>query len=142
MAQLSGHSLGGSVALQLQTDFDQIKGTRTFGAPVYDWGRSIGQELGDRNQGKPDPVVERHKHANEPVSMFDSAAHTVLRKELSDNINPLKTHNYKEMASQFSTTTEVNDTSLKSTDTTFDNGMVYQGTNHTGGVNSTISLTA
>jgi hypothetical protein len=54
-----GHSLGGSVALQMQTD----KGTelsRTFGAPVFDL--------------NPFQRSERYRHPLDPVSFFDRGA--------------------------------------------------------------------
>jgi hypothetical protein len=57
-----GHSLGGSVALQLQKDKPYGVGykTRTYGAPVLDL------------SGKPDS--HRFRHFGDPVSVFDSAA--------------------------------------------------------------------
>ena len=55
-----GHSLGGSVALQLQKDLG-IPRSRTFGAPVLDLGGSSN-------------VVNRYRHPFDPVSMFDFGA--------------------------------------------------------------------
>ena len=56
-----GHSLGGSVALQQQTDHD-IPYSRTFGAPVL--------ELNPLKRG----TVDRVRHPLDPVSVFDRAA--------------------------------------------------------------------
>ena len=55
-----GHSLGGSVALQMQKDLG-IPRTRTYGAPVLDLGGSAN-------------VVNRFRHPFDPVSMFDFGA--------------------------------------------------------------------
>jgi Alpha/beta hydrolase family len=56
-----GHSLGGSVALQLQRDH-HLPASRTFGAPVLDFG------------GQAD--VERYRHPLDPVSALDASAKT------------------------------------------------------------------
>ena len=56
-----GHSLGGSVALQLQGDRN-IDYSRTFGAPVVD--------LNPGNRGS----VERYRHPLDPVPMLDRGA--------------------------------------------------------------------
>ena len=53
-----GHSLGGSVALQLQKD-KAIPKSRTFGAPVFDLAGSGG---------------ERYRHPLDPVSVLDRGA--------------------------------------------------------------------
>lgn len=55
-----GHSLGGSVALQLQQDRD-IRRSRTFGAPVLDLNPFGGK-------------VERYRHPLDPVSILDRGA--------------------------------------------------------------------
>ena len=55
-----GHSLGGSVALQLQRD-KNIPKSRTFGAPVMDFSH--------------DERAERYRHPLDPVSIFDRSAH-------------------------------------------------------------------
>ena len=58
--RVEGHSLGGSVALQLQKDLG-IPRSGTFGAPVFDLGGSAN-------------VVNRFRHPFDPVSMFDFGA--------------------------------------------------------------------
>ena len=68
-----GHSLGGSVALQLQKDKD-IPFSRTFGAPVLDVNPF------QKN-------VERYRHVLDPFSILDRGAHNVL------TTNPY-THSY------------------------------------------------
>ena len=61
--RIVGHSLGGSVALQLQQD-KGIPTSRTFGAPVMDLNPM------HRIYGK----TERYRHPIDPVSMLDSGA--------------------------------------------------------------------
>ena len=58
-----GHSLGGSVALQLQRDKD-IPLSRTFGAPVVDFDPGINHKV----------LAERYRHPLDPVSMLDRNA--------------------------------------------------------------------
>jgi hypothetical protein len=57
-----GHSLGGSVALELQKN-KSIDYSRTFGAPVLD--------LNPLHRG----TVERYRHPLDPVSILDRGAH-------------------------------------------------------------------
>ena len=59
--RIVGHSLGGSVALQMQKDH-QIPKSRTFGAPVLD--------LGGTSYGE----AERFRHPMDPVSVLDRSA--------------------------------------------------------------------
>ena len=68
-----GHSLGGSVALQLQKDED-IPFSRTFGAPVLDG------NIFQKN-------VERYRHPLDPFSILDRGAKNVMTS------NPY-THSY------------------------------------------------
>jgi len=64
--RISGHSLGGSVALQLQKDHD-IPISRTFGAPVFDLDNSKrGTDLAYHNA--------RYRHPMDPFSIFDRGA--------------------------------------------------------------------
>ena len=69
ISRLVGHSLGGSVSLQLQKDHPGLK-SRTYGAPV------VSMTPG-----------ERYKSAGDPVSMFDFGAKTSLPSSLN-------THSY------------------------------------------------
>ena len=59
--RVTGHSLGGSMALQLQQDRD-IPFSRTFGAPVWD--------LGLNHKG----LAHRFRHPMDPISVFDREA--------------------------------------------------------------------
>ena len=61
--RIVGHSLGGSVALQLQQD-KGIPKSRTFGAPVVDL-KPFGRFYGD---------AERYRHVFDPVSILDRGA--------------------------------------------------------------------
>ena len=61
--RIVGHSLGGSVALQMQQDH-QIPKSRTFGAPVVDL------KPFDRYYGK----AERYRHPSDIVSILDRGA--------------------------------------------------------------------
>lgn len=65
-----GHSLGGSVALQLQKDKD-IPFSRTFGAPVM--------ELNPFQKN-----AERYRHPRDIFSIFDRSATNIM----TDDINP------------------------------------------------------
>jgi hypothetical protein len=68
-----GHSLGGSVALQLQKDKD-IPFSRTFGAPVM--------------QLSPfEKTAERYRHPLDPFSVFDRSATNIASMQLN-------THSY------------------------------------------------
>ena len=59
-----GHSLGGSVALQLQRDKD-IPLSRTFGAPVFDLDPGITHKV----------LADRYRHPMDPISVLDRSAH-------------------------------------------------------------------
>jgi len=70
-----GHSLGGSVALQLQKDNPRLKSV-TYGAPVLD---VFGGDRRDydmaRLRGGPGPEKpERYRNVLDPVSFFDASA--------------------------------------------------------------------
>ena len=80
-----GHSLGGSVALELQKGRSSLK-SRTYGAPVWD-------PMGvDKQGGK----VDRYRNFADPFSMFDGSAQNALDK------NPFGdwgfTHSYANLA--------------------------------------------
>ena len=62
-----GHSLGGSVALELAKNYDVE--TRTYMAPVVDTGLF-------NNGIQP----ERYRNTNDPISMFDRGAKSYERK--------------------------------------------------------------
>ena len=73
--QIIGHSLGGSVALQLQKDNNKFE-TTTYGAPVL--------------QLNPFITGNRYRFKNDPISMFDNGAITVDTFKL----NPHSYSNY------------------------------------------------
>ena len=60
MDRVVGHSLGGSVALEMQKE-KGIPKSRTFGAPVLDLGMF-------------GPKAERYRHPLDPVSILDRKA--------------------------------------------------------------------
>ena len=78
--------MGGTVALELQKQLDNIHGTRTFGAPVY---------TSDFESKEND----RYRNEGDPVSMFDKAAHTYTK--YSKPFAPAYNHSYKQIASEF-----------------------------------------
>lgn len=89
-----GHSLGGSVALELEKTFPkQIETSRTYGAPVL-----------DLTQHEMDPSVSRFRNMFDPVSIFDNAAN------VSVNFNPLEsktlTHSYANISNNFTASEE------------------------------------
>ena len=89
-----GHSLGGSVALELEKNFPkQIETSRTYGAPVL-----------DLTEHEMNPRVERFRNIFDPVSVFDNAAH------VSVNFNPFGsktfTHSYANISNNFTSSEE------------------------------------
>jgi hypothetical protein len=69
-----GHSLGGSVALELEKNNPDKYKTTTYGAPVVSLTKG-----------------NRFRHGNDVVSAFDFGAKTV-----GFNMNPLKAHGYND----------------------------------------------
>ena len=88
-----GHSLGGSVALELDKNYSHIASSRTYGAPVWN---PLGSE---RNN------VDGYCNGFDPVSMFDRSAVKSVKW------NPLEagslTHDYSNIAKYFTSTTQV-----------------------------------
>ena len=78
--QLIGHSMGGSVVLQLNKDNNNKFETRTYSAPVFD-------VIPNKNN---DPENERFKTLGDPVAMFDNNARTAFKP----TFNPLELHSY------------------------------------------------
>ena len=77
---LIGHSMGSSVALQLNKDYGNKFNTRTYSAPVFD-------VLPDRSNTAQN---ERFRTFGDPVAMFDNNATTFFKPTL----NPLELHSY------------------------------------------------
>ena len=88
-----GHSLAGSMALEMQNRYPHITHTRTYGAPVWD---PLGSE---RNQ------VDRYRNWFDPVSVFDRSAVKSLK------LNPFEasslTHDYSNIAKDFTSSEQV-----------------------------------
>ena len=80
--QLIGHSMGGSVVLQLNKDNNNKFETRTDPAPVFDVIPNNDKDSQGENQ--------RYKTLGDPVAMFDNNANTTVIKSL----NPLDLHSY------------------------------------------------
>ena len=80
--QLIGHSMGSSVALQLNADFHDRFETRTYAAPVFHL--LPGSDSSD-------PRDERFRTFGDPVAMFDNAASETVVKP---TLNPLELHSY------------------------------------------------
>jgi len=82
-----GHSLGGSVALELQKNYKHITKSRTYGAPVFD---ILGKESNN---------VDRYRNWMDPVSVLDRSAKKSIKW------NPFETssltHDFGNIAKQF-----------------------------------------
>ena len=80
--QLIGHSMGGSVVLQLNKDNNNKFETRTYSAPVFD--------VMPNNDNDNDPENQRYKTFGDPVAMFDNNAKATFKPTL----NPLELHSF------------------------------------------------
>lgn len=78
--QLIGHSMGGSVALQLNKDYNNKFETRTYSAPVFDITPNHDNESDN----------ERFRTFGDPVAFFVNGAKTFVKPSL----NPLELHSY------------------------------------------------
>ena len=86
-----GHSLGGSVSLELQQNFpDRIKNSRTYGAPVFEL-------LGSESEN-----VDRYRNWLDPVSVFDRGAKKSVKWNVLDSGS--LTHDYSNIADNVKTT--------------------------------------
>ena len=88
--QVTGHSLGGSVALKLQKNYKHIQGSRTYGAPVLDYGEKT--------------TNYRFRNYGDPISYFDRNANTTTDYSV---YNPLVNHGYTSFGKKFETTKTV-----------------------------------
>ena len=91
VTQVTGHSLGSSIALQLQKDYKHIQGTRSFGGPIWDF-------------NKTETPPDRYRNYGDPISYFDKNA--VTTKDYSV-YNPFVNHGYTSLGKQFETTKTV-----------------------------------
>ena len=87
-----GDSLGGAVALELQKHHPGLK-VRTDGAPVIDLKGAI-QPTWSVN-------TERYRNFGDPISMFDSSAHTPFYPQFYDQT--VSTHQYQNNANNLRT---------------------------------------
>lgn len=99
-----GHSLGGSVALELQKQYPYLQ-SRTYGAPVWD---PFGTDRMPHDQwvklGKPSSIpepgtVERYRNLADPVSIFDGSATNSIKGNPLDSFS--LTHDYSNIATKF-----------------------------------------
>lgn len=88
-----GHSLGGSVALELEKNYKQIASSRTYGAPVWD---PLGSESNK---------VERYRNWGDPFSMSDRSAVKSLKMNPFDSMS--FTHDYGNIAKNFTSEAEI-----------------------------------
>ena len=85
-----GHSLGGSVSLELQKNYpDRIKKGRTYGATVMDL-------LGSESEN-----VDRYRKWFDPVSVFDRGAKKSIKWNVLDSGS--LAHDYSNIADQVKT---------------------------------------
>lgn len=71
--RIVGHSMGGSVALDLSNKY-QIPGV-TYGAPVFD--QHGNQLFNPGSRTKNQTLVRRYAHPGDPIAAFDTKAHQV-----------------------------------------------------------------
>ena len=99
---IRGHSLGGSVALEVQKNYpSHIKSTITYGAPVLEMPKHINNIIGGNNKN-----VERYRNRWDPISSLDWGANNSVKR------NPLKggvslTHDYSNIADKFNSSKQV-----------------------------------
>jgi hypothetical protein len=98
-----GHSLGGSVALELEKNYNHLTSSRTYGAPVWN---PLGSESNK---------VERYRNWIDPVSVFDRSAVKSVKWNPFESTS--LTHDYGNIAKQF-TSEEVKPTSTGNPDGT------------------------
>ena len=85
-----GHSLGGSVSLELQKNYpDRIKKSRTYGAPVMDL-------LGSESEN-----VDRYRNWFDLISVFDRGAKKSIKWNVLDSGS--LTHDYSNIADNVKT---------------------------------------
>ena len=82
-----GHSLGGSVSLELQKYYPSLL-SRIYGAPVLDLKEMIPNYYNSHE--------ERYRNYGDPVSMLDRSAYSTLNTKFTDQ--PSSTHQYQHLA--------------------------------------------
>ena len=94
ISNVVGHSLGGSVALELQKNYPNLT-SRTYGAPVWD---PLGQDNKYKGFGG---QVDRYRNLLDPFSFFDSSAKSSIKWNPFDSFS--FTHDYNNIAKDFKT---------------------------------------
>lgn len=87
-----GHSLGGSVALELQKQYPNLD-SRTYGAPVWDPFSEDNKWKGFRGQ------VDRYRNIADPVSVFDGSAQNSIKWNPFDSFS--LTHSFTNIGDNF-----------------------------------------
>ena len=106
VTKLRGHSLGGSISLELQKNYPNlIKSTGTYGAPVLN--------LTGKDNGK----VDRFRHFTQLVSIFDRSAKSTI--EWNPFSSKSLTHGYDEIAGNFTSSKQIPGSSKKYDGTIF-----------------------
>ena len=85
-----GHSLGGSVALELQKQYPHLD-SRTYGAPVFD---IFGKDARTK-QSK----IDRYRNYLDPVSIFDRSANDSIKTNILSS--PTLTHAFDNLATNY-----------------------------------------
>ena len=88
-----GHSLGSSVALELQKNYNRITSSRTYVALVSD--------LTCRDYGK----VDRYRNWFDPISILDRSASRNIKWNLVGSSS--LTHDYTNLADKFTSSTQI-----------------------------------
>ena len=87
-----GHSLGGSVALELQKNHPNLQ-SRTYGAPVWD-------PFGEDNKRKGfSGQVDRYRNLGDPFSIFDGSAKNSIKWNPFNSAS--LTHDYSNIGTKF-----------------------------------------
>jgi len=93
-----GHSLGGSVALQLQQDDPRLK-SRTYSAPVFDPFGGVRQVYDQvKYRGHPPARAERYRSIGDPISFFDGGATSYSSNPFATIAGP---HAYQPLSEKF-----------------------------------------
>ena len=92
VTDLRAHSLGGSVALELQKNLDNITSTRTYGAPVFDI------------TGKESNNADRYRNWFDPFSAFDRSAVKSVKWNALESTS--LTHDYSNIGNNFTSSFE------------------------------------
>lgn len=123
-----GHSLGGSVALELQKNYPGLE-SRTYGAPVWDpfgtdaepynnWvklGKPTGNIPGTSMKIEPTSgPVERYRNIADPFSIFDGSATNSIKWNPFDSFS--MTHDYSNIADKFKSGNTANSLGYKNQD--------------------------